>query len=321
MCTLWSNAKTSTYFARHSPNASLVYELMCDATGDEKMMHIKENDHICETCYRAQLAILRFVERKGSDLGTDEQLMDLIEIWKCKLACEDINAVDNAIFHAVLHVANEILHLRAVLLPCVCNLFIAAYSANDEQDINLEVGEGTVKFTSRWLLNQIILHLETFIKYKCIHKKFGILIFRAGGDILTIISWALGRAQMKHKDSEEQKSTYNPTFKNNRDSVLREAANIVNDLLHAEIAKQKSEDIYTQDDPCRWNVDQYVCTVDPLLWKFLEEATSTLQQKKSNVVERSNEHKKKYADCTFYACYYTVQTPKNQQSYMFFWPT
>ena len=66
--------------------------------------------------------------------------MDLIEIWKCKLACEDINAVDNAIFHAVLYVANEILHLRAVLLPCVCNLFIAAYSANDEQDINLEVG-------------------------------------------------------------------------------------------------------------------------------------------------------------------------------------
>ena len=100
------------------------------------------------------LFLRRSVERKGSDSGTDEQLMDLIEIWKCKLACEDINAVDNAIFHAVLYVANEILHLRAVLLPCVCNLFIAAYSANDEQDINLEVGEGTVKFTSRWLFYQ-----------------------------------------------------------------------------------------------------------------------------------------------------------------------
>ena len=146
--------KQDTYFARHSPNASLVYELMCDATGGEKMIHIKENDHICETCYRAQLAILRSVERKGSDSGTEEQLMDLIEIWKCKLACEDIKAVDYAIFHAVLYVANEILHLRAVLLPCVCNLFIAAYSANDEQDINLEVGEGTVKFTSRWLFYQ-----------------------------------------------------------------------------------------------------------------------------------------------------------------------
>ena len=96
----------------------------------------------------------RSVERKGSDSGTDEQLMDLIEIWKCKLACEDINAVDNAIFHAVLYLANEILHLRAVLLPCVCNIFIAAYSANNEQDINLEVGEGTVKFTSRWLFYQ-----------------------------------------------------------------------------------------------------------------------------------------------------------------------
>ena len=71
--------KQDTYFARDSPNASLVYELMCDATGDEKIIHIKENDHICETCYRAQLAILRSVERKGSDSGTDEQLMDLIK--------------------------------------------------------------------------------------------------------------------------------------------------------------------------------------------------------------------------------------------------
>ena len=90
---------------------------MFDATGDEKIIHKKENYLICETCYRPQLAILRLVERKGSDSGTDEQLMDLIEIWKCKLACEDINAVDNAIFHAVLYVVNEILHLRAVLLP------------------------------------------------------------------------------------------------------------------------------------------------------------------------------------------------------------
>ena len=44
------------------------------------MIHIKENDHICETCYRAQLAILRSVESKESDSGTDEQLMDFIEI-------------------------------------------------------------------------------------------------------------------------------------------------------------------------------------------------------------------------------------------------
>ena len=53
---------------------------MCEATGDEKMIQIKENDHICETCYKPQLAILKSVERKGSDSGTDEQLKDLIEI-------------------------------------------------------------------------------------------------------------------------------------------------------------------------------------------------------------------------------------------------
>ena len=83
------------------------------------------------------------------------------------------------------------------------------------------MGEGTVKFISRWLLNQIIIHLEPFIKYKRILLKFGIIIFRAGGDILTSLSWSLGRALLKHNDSEEQKN-----IKNNKNSVLKEAANI-----------------------------------------------------------------------------------------------
>ena len=58
-----------------------------------------------------------------------------------------------------------------------------------------------MKYTTRWIINQIILHLQSFINYKCVHRKFGTIIFRKGGDILTSLSWAIGRMQLK--DSED----------------------------------------------------------------------------------------------------------------------
>ena len=59
-------------------------------------------------------------------------------------------------------------------------------------DLQIEVGNTTLKYTSRWLLNQLILNLGIHLDYKCIHKKFGIMLYRRKGDILTSLSWALG---------------------------------------------------------------------------------------------------------------------------------
>ena len=99
----------------------------------------------------------------------------------------------------------------------------------------VEIGKGTVKYTTRWLLNQIILHLEPFITYKCIQKKFGTLIFRKNGDILTSLSWALGRAQIGEMDN----FTYtNAGWSQSRANILREAGNI-DDLIQEEKTKNK----------------------------------------------------------------------------------
>ena len=67
---------------------------------------------------------------------------------------------------------NEITHVIAVLLPRVSQVFLTAYTKESEADRNvlvLEVGEGTVKNTMHWFLNQLKLHLQ---QYKCMHKKF-----------------------------------------------------------------------------------------------------------------------------------------------------
>ena len=57
-------------------------------------------------------------------------------------------------------------------------------------DLTLEVGVSVVKFSSRWLLNQLI-NLHPYMQYKCVHMKFCTVIYHKGGDLLTSLSWAL----------------------------------------------------------------------------------------------------------------------------------
>ena len=59
-------------------------------------------------------------------------------------------------------------------------------------ELNLEVGESLVKFSSRWLLHQLTTYLHPYMEYKYVHKKYGTMLFRKGSDLLKSLSWALG---------------------------------------------------------------------------------------------------------------------------------
>ena len=64
----------------------------------------------------------------------------------------------------------------------------------DHEDI-LEGAEGTVTFSSKWLLRQLVGYLHTHMDYKCVHKKFGTILFKKKGDLLISLSWALDRSE------------------------------------------------------------------------------------------------------------------------------
>ena len=117
------------------------------------------------------------------------------------------------------------------------------------------------------------------------HRKFGTILFRKEGDILTSLLWALGRGQLKENTTYVAMSTSEPYSKTD---VLREAANIVNNLIHAEIAKHDIDDIYSQENP---NDINHVLDIDEDSWTFLELA-ATRTNGKSGTDER-NAHVKK----------------------------
>ena len=62
---------------------------------------------------------------------------------------------------------------RAVLLPHAVSVFLEKYTstAPDANDLDLDLGEDKIKFSSRWLLRQLIIHLQPYMYFECIVKK------------------------------------------------------------------------------------------------------------------------------------------------------
>ena len=64
----------------------------------------------------------------------------------------------------------------------MCRVFLfTSDDVPESEEHILKNREGTVKFTSRWMLHQLKLHLNSHIEHKCMHKKFGTVLYRKGG--------------------------------------------------------------------------------------------------------------------------------------------
>ena len=98
---------------------------------------------------------------------------------------------------------------------------------------------------------------------------------------------------MQLKDSEDGSiiNTNQHCDSKSKANVLREAGDIVNDLIHAKITKQSSDQIYVQNNPHELNIDKKISMVDPQLWTFLESATRTIQERNSSSKEERNAQK------------------------------
>ena len=100
-----------------------------------------------------------------------------INTWKQQLQnCEDTLTI--ALLTAVLLVTIELLQERTLLLPQACTMFLSKYGAvNNPSQLYLEVEDSEVQFSSRWLLHQLIVYLHSYMRCKCIHKRFGVILY------------------------------------------------------------------------------------------------------------------------------------------------
>ena len=143
--------KKGTYFVRHSPNADLVNKILGTPNTEGTQPIIKADNKICSACYKSHLAIIKSHEQ-------DNKLDDLIKLWE-NVLCTESSVLTKSVLETILHIANYFQRNRAELLPHVCRFFLKTYFGSDDipesPEQILENKEGTIKFTSRWLLHQL----------------------------------------------------------------------------------------------------------------------------------------------------------------------
>ena len=122
---------------------------------------------------------------------------------------------------------------RAVLLPHAVSVFLEKYTRTvpDANDLDLDLGEDKIKFSSRWLLHQLIIHLQPYIHFECIVKKLGTLLYPNSCDPLKCLSLALYDLHSENIQPSTQPS------QPNQESILHEAANVLNNIIHSEIRR------------------------------------------------------------------------------------
>ena len=162
-------------FSRHCPDTVLINYTLRENAGFSDV-NLTESDTICINCYKSHLAIIE-AENVSMNPENPNALEDLVSLWELKYLDENNDDITRSLLFVVLHVAREFINQRAVLLPHMSKMFCQAYDPESiDMNIRLEVNEGTISFTSKWLLNQLIVHFQDHMKYKCIHKKFGTIL-------------------------------------------------------------------------------------------------------------------------------------------------
>ena len=148
--------KRGTYFTRHCRDIQTINLLLFENTGCDQ--RLTETDQICLTCYKSHLAVLK----SRSEVITSNELLETqISTWEHEL-WDDTNMTQltKAILTTVVYVAKQLLPQHALLLPQASMVFLQEYQSATSDDVHLEVGEGMIKFTSHWLLNQLLIHLH-----------------------------------------------------------------------------------------------------------------------------------------------------------------
>ena len=149
-------------------------------------------------------------------------------------------------------------------------------------DLDLDVGDSIIKFSSRWVLNQLMLYLNPYMECRCIHKKFGTILYRKNGNLLTSLSWALGSVTCDTSISQNVNDNFefsiNATPESHKALVLKQAGQIMNELIQNEIKRNEC----TSQNPIHLNINKYMNSINPLIVQFFNDISRTIREQHSS---------------------------------------
>ena len=167
---------------------------------------------------------------------------------------------------------------KAILLPWACKVFLHAYDTElvgsvKSARVSIDTGDSCLLFSAKWLLNELITHMS----YKCVHMKFGTILYCRGIDLLVSLSWALS-ANSPFEDIQDTTVKHiTPTAKqSDKLAALHNAGLMVNDLIHEEINRQSTA---RRNNPLLFDIDNELENINPLLLDFVNSITATVRER------------------------------------------
>ena len=248
-------------YTRHSPDANTISQYLNERTGFDGS--VTATDTLCKLCYDMHLVILQHIEKQAN--APHIQFQSKISMWETKLKDETVSELTRAILATVLFVAKNFQQGRALLLPHCVRVFLDNYPpAKDSDDLHLELGDGTIKFSSRWLLHQLITYLQPYMNYKSVINKIGTLLYPHDSNLLKCLSLALHDSYTGGLSLDNEEFPL-PARQTNDVCVVREAADVLNYTVQEEIRKVKEQ----TKDLTKFNVMESIENINPLLWEFI----------------------------------------------------
>ena len=281
--------------SRPCPNAELIGEHLRDSAGFEG--NLMSGDKVRYSCYKSHLVILQEVKK----FSKDSDLQSLLNGFRQKISTADqpntLQQVrDLAMDKTVVHVGEELLQRKVLLLPAAHDFFLEKY---DEilATIDLHEAEAQIAVVSLWVLSNLTSALQHHLVYTCKACKYGTLLYRPNTDLVPLLQQSLSKLHQHEKkvlQTQPPQTIHSPPKKLRMKNAL--------DDLNAQILHQcrryLGRDKIFVDEYSTLNIDKEIDQMNPTLWKAICMLTRSASERSgiANKQTMSNEqHKKKKA--------------------------
>ena len=278
--------------SRPCPNAENIGEHLRDSTGFEGTL--TSGDKVCYSCYKSHLVILQ----EGKTISKDSDLQSTLQAIRQKVGTVDQPKTsqqvrDLAMDKTIVHVGEELLQGKAILLPIAHEFFSEKH---DEILASIDLHETEIKttVTSLWVLSNLTSALQHHLAYSCKTRKYGTLLYRPNTDLVPLLQQCLSKLrqhEIKGRKPQSPQTAQSPPQKLGMEDVLDD----LNVQLLNQCRRYLDKDKMFVDEYSSLNIDKEIDQINPTLWKAISMLTRSASERRgvANKQMSNEQHKKK----------------------------
>ena len=168
-----------------------------------------DTDKICHACHAKYTEIIGIhnvlgtIDIQGDDQGLislNADLDMLIANLKHEVQHTEQGSERSALITTKIMVAETLRNQKAIMLPSVSDFFKSA------------ITDKKCTRTTRWSQRQLEETMGHHMKFTCKHRKYGTILYRAGGDMLNALSFDWHTAAITGAEQQCAKAVVLPDF-------------------------------------------------------------------------------------------------------------